>query len=410
MALSNARSTRRDVSNVRRLPRLSALGPCPGDDPLTLQVVCSTSPNLSSPTTHPVTIRPDWTLETPHDLDAERVATAFGGFSSCLVLADRVAPAVRALVQARARRAPPALARGTRGTWSVRARHKARCCRPTQKASDAAGHLRSVDHAAHAADASSALVRLVADGVMRAYATDPPWLLTESQLDDVRRCVRSRSGPVQLWDAGLHPTVVAAIHDEVVGEDGPTLPVALFMGVLARRPDLAWLADTLVTVDGARPDPTLAEWLAWTHTPLDRRERQVRSGWLLSGVPRAWITELSTAGYRPQDAVRLSRATGRSLVGVADMLMGWVACGCRPTVDDLVALHEAGIPAWYRPSAAALTRIRTELGADAQRFTCTDLGLLVAREGTVPGALARARIALAARPDHLTDSSRRSCA
>ncbi len=372
---------------------------------------CSTRPDLSSATHHPVTLLPDWTLVTPHDLEAERVATAFGGYCSCLVLADRVAPAVRGLVQARARLAPPRLARGTHGTWTVRAPQKAACCRPGQRASAVAGHLRTVEHAAQAADAPVVLVRAVTDAVTRAHHIDPPWLLRDDDIADLRRCVRSESGPAQVWDAGLHPTTVTYVHDETVGADGPALPVALYLGVLTRRPDLAWLADTLAAVDGGRTDPSLAEWLAWTQTPLDRRERQARTGWLLSGAPRAWISALSNAGYRPEDATRLSRATGRSLVGVADMLMAWATSGCRPTVDELIALHADGVPAWYRPSAPAIGRLRDALGSQAENMSRTELGLLIAREGTVPGAMARARATLTGRHAAPTPTTmQRSCA
>ena len=397
---------------MRRLPRLEALGPGPAPQPLTFSVPCSTRPDLTSATHHPVTLQPDWTLDTPHDLEAERVACAFGGYCSCLVLADRVTPAVQALLQARARRVPPALARGTRGAWTVRSPHKAPCCRPGQQASEVAEHLRGVDHAARAADAPLALVRAVADAVLREHSADPPWLLTDDDVGDLRRCVRSESGPVQVWEAGLHPTLVVYVHDEAVGEDGPPLPVALYLGVLSRRPDLAWLAETLAAVDGGRTDPSLAEWLAWTQTPLDRRERQARTGWLLSGAPRAWICELSTAGYRPEDATRLSRATGRSLVGVADMLMAWVSSGCSPTVEDLLALHAEGVPAWYRPSGPAITRLQGDLGSQAEAFSRTDLGLLIAREGTVPAATARVRSTLTGRrgAPTTTTTRQRSCA
>lgn len=397
---------------MRRLPRLDALGPGPTPQSLTFGVPCSTRPDLSSATEHSVSLQPDWTLHTPHDLEAERVAAAFGGYCSCLVLADKVTPAVQALLQARARRVPLSLSRGTRGAWTVRSPHKAPCCRPEHRASDAAGHLRTVEHAARAAGAPVVLVRAVTNAVLRAHRADPPWLLTDDDLHDLRRCVRSESGPVQVWDAGLHPTVVAYVHDEAVGEDGPPLPVALYLGVLSRRPDLAWLAETLAAVDGGRTDPSLAEWLAWTQTPLDRRERQARTGWLLSGAPRAWISELSGAGYRPDDAIRLSRATGRSLVGVADMLMAWVSSGCRPSVDDLLRLDAEGVPAWYRPSAPAITRLRSELGSDGEPLSHTDLGLLIAREGTVPAAAARARATLTGRlgVPTTTTTRQRSCA
>lgn len=69
-----------------RLPSLAPLPPAPGGGAVTIVVPCSTSPDFSSATTHEVTIGPTWSLTTPHDLEAERVAVAFGGYSSCVSL------------------------------------------------------------------------------------------------------------------------------------------------------------------------------------------------------------------------------------------------------------------------------------------------------------------------------------
>ena len=43
-------------------------------------------------------------VATPHDLDAERIAAAFGGYTSCLELVDPVIPAVRASMGMQTRR------------------------------------------------------------------------------------------------------------------------------------------------------------------------------------------------------------------------------------------------------------------------------------------------------------------
>jgi hypothetical protein len=70
--------------------RMRSILPSPDGEPLTLKVRCWTSRSSKAPVTrHPVTIHPDWSVTTPHDLESERVAAAFGGYLSCLDLATR---------------------------------------------------------------------------------------------------------------------------------------------------------------------------------------------------------------------------------------------------------------------------------------------------------------------------------
>ncbi len=388
------------------LPRLRRVPPHPDGEPLSLVVPCAASPDLADATRHAVTIEPDWTVTTPHDLDAERVATAFGGYSSCLVLVDRVVPAVLALAQWRARRVVPRLRRGTRGSWAVAGAHRGSCCRPAPRACDAAAHLRGTEHLQVRADGPRPLVSRVADAVENAHRAGGTFVLAPADLQTLRRCIHPTNEPVEAWEAGLHPELVEVVHDRVVGEDGPPLPLALYLGVVTRRPDLSWLADTLARVDGGTDDPGLAEWLTWTHTSLDRRAPRARSGWLATGAPRPWIIELSAAGYVPDDAEQLATATGRSAVGAADLLRGWVAAGCRPEVTDLAAVYASGVPAWSTPSGAAIDRL-TEVVArsvnrpDAHPPTRTELGLQLLREGTVTAAASRV---------HARRRSERSCA
>ena len=380
----------------RSLPRLLPVPPHPDGESLSVVVPCAASLDLAGATRHPISIEPDWTVTTPHDLEAERVASAFGGYLTCLVLVDRVLPAIRDLTQWRARRVIPRLRRGARGSWAVAGTSRARCCRPEPRACDAAAHLRSPEHLRARADAPAPVVARVADAVEHAHRGAGTFVLTSSELEELRRCVHPATEPVEAWQAGLHPDVVQAVHDHVVGADGPPLPLALYLGVVTRRPDLAWLADTLARVEGGTDDPTLAEWLIWTHTPLDRRVPRARSGWIGTGAPRSWIIELSTAGYTPDEAEELAAATGRSAVGAADLLRGWVAAGCRPTVADLADVHRGGVPAWSTPSGAAIDRLTEMVGDDvhahgAVPLTRTELGLLLVREGTVTAAARQAR-------------------
>ena len=375
------------------LARLAPLPPCPTGEPLVFSLRCSTSPDTGTWTRHDVELRADWTLSTPHDLPAERVAAAFGGYLTCLHVVDVVVPAVRTALQLHGRRVVPRLRRAARGTWKADGKAARRCCSPAATAQEAAAHLRSVEHAASHDGADRWLTEALLARVLAAHAGSTALTMDEQQHACMTRCVHGEQGPRALWDAGLHPEIVSTVHAEVVGADGPALPEALYLGVVSRRPNLAWIADTVAAARAAVGEPAdrddtpwLAEWLAWTQTPLDRKERHVRAGWVAAGIPRSWIEELSRAGYRPDDAVAIARETGRSVSGVADMLLLWVRAGCRPTADDLLDLFASGVPPWYEPSRGAITRLRTNLGDVAERYTTTELGLMLALEGTAAAA------------------------
>jgi hypothetical protein len=386
---------------VPRLPGLSAMPPPlpPGPDGrLTVTLPCSTSPDMSCATPHEIVLEPDWTMATPHDLEAERVAAALGGYLSCLHLVEHVVPAVRQTLQMHARRAVPRLKRAVRGTWRAVPSAAQECCRAEPSASVAAAHLRGIEHTATCAGGDPSLASTLLQHLLVVHAAAGSFALDTDDAELMRRCVSGANGPGEVWEAGLHPCVVAAIHDEVVGADGPPLPEALYLGVVARRPDLAWLADTVAAAAKAvgapltRYDtPHLAQWLAWTETPLDKKHRQVRTAWLTTGASHVQIEQLSTAGYSPADAAAVAQGTGRSLTGVVVLLAEWLDAGCKPSADDLLDLYGSGIPPWQAPSKRLVARLRSVVGGLAEHYTTTELGLMLLREGTVPAAAALIR-------------------
>lgn len=377
----------------RRTPLVSLppWPPTPDGSPLTVVVPCTTDPGDDAPAArHDVVLGPDWDVHTPHDLDAERVAAAFGSYSSCLRLVDHVVPAVRDLVQLRARRLVPAMRRGSRGTWTTARAASARCCRPRPSASQAAEHLRSVEHASAAAVLPEDSVSRLLEAVLAAHGAAGEPRLPRWEAARAAGCVRrGLEGVASLWRAGLHPDVVLAVHAEV--GTGP-LPEVLYLGAVSGRPDLAWVADTLVAVGAAaRDDPddgvegpdALADWLVWTQTSARDTVRAACTAWLVLGVPRTWVPDLVGSGYDPDAAKALAAGTGLSEVGAVCMLRRWVEAGCRPAVPDLLGLLADGVPAWYSPSAGAVRRL-VDLGGDGT--TTTEAGLALARHGTVVAA------------------------
>ncbi len=355
---------------------------------VTVSVPCATSPAPDAAVVrHPVTLTPEWTLRTPHDIEAERVAAAFGGYLSCLVVVDALVPALHQWWGLQARVVLPPVRRAARGTWRPTPSAAASCCRSEGSAAESVAHLRSSRHLAVRVGLSLRFV----EPFCAALAT--PDVLPADAVDLAGGCVAGASGLLDLWLAGLHPQVVRSVHETVVGLQGPPLPSALYLGAVTRRPDLAWVADTLQAVHDASPETMtdsetgdLAEWLAWTHTGIDRRHPGARAGWLVLGVPRGWVAELTATGYTPDDAARLGAATGRGVVGAVHMLRAWVAAGCAPTVPDLVALHAEGVPAWYQPSGPAVSRLVDALADLDPPYPRARLGLALARHGTVAAA------------------------
>src|SRR3712207_9191816 len=89
---------------------LGELGPAPDSASLSVSVRCRTRRGAGG-RRHEVRIGPDWSVETPHDLAAERIGVALGGYLSCIELVDDTVPAARELLQLVARRVLPPLSR-----------------------------------------------------------------------------------------------------------------------------------------------------------------------------------------------------------------------------------------------------------------------------------------------------------
>lgn len=80
--------------------RRALAGPAAENQPLWITIECTPTAADRFGTPHRVLVRPDWSVEAPHDLDAERVARSLGGWCSCLHFTERVVPAFRRALQA----------------------------------------------------------------------------------------------------------------------------------------------------------------------------------------------------------------------------------------------------------------------------------------------------------------------
>jgi hypothetical protein len=348
-----------------------------------LQIVMPCRAGTSGPVAqHEIVLAADWTVSTPHDLALERIAVAMGGDPvSCLDLADREAAALREMVQLRARRALPGLARTSAGDWQVRAPvTRCRCeSLRTRTAAEAAEHLRGAVHAGYRGDCSPERLGRLQAAVERAH--DTTWAGPPADEWGAAGCVREHDGLARLWDVGLHPELVARIH-AAIWPDGPPMPSWFFVGAVTRRADLRWLGETLQ----AAPDPAVAVWLAWTATDRDRDDPTTRGDWLRAGIPRPAILQLVSAGYSTADIARLAACSERSVPRAGMVLAAWGRAGCRPAVADLLALDRLDVDPWYEPSRRALDWLCARL-SPSTTLTRTQVALILAACGTRSAAL-----------------------
>ena len=360
---------------------LPAVAPSPDGD-LRLEITCATGSAQS--TRHDITIRPDWTVETPHDIEAERVAAAFGAEVSCIQLVERLIPAVRRHVQRVSRRALVGLRRVPDGSWSPdRAAPGCDCRRRFPSAAAAAAHLRTLRHTAHDEDLSVESLQPVLDAVLHAHRQSWGWRLPPGDAARARTCVLVDTDLDGLWQSGIHPLLVDDIHRRL-RPDGPPLTEGFYLAVVTHRPDLDWLAN--IARNGSDLNGELLEWLAWTYSRADRANPLLRADWLAAGVSRAAISPLIDAGYVPADVFDLARCAGRSPGAMANLLHAWLQAGARPTVADLRRLFELRISTYTAPSRGVVLGLAKIADAAQMAISATDLALLQVICGSLSAA------------------------
>lgn len=337
-------------------------------DALTFEVECLTSRSARRGGRHVVTFHADGTLETPHDLAAERVAAAFAGYCSCLEIADTALPALAEVIGLLTRRARPDLRRRADGRWSLPRSAVCECPHSFGAAAEAAKHVRSARHLAARHRVAERLVRLLLDGVEAAVPR--PEALADAAL---QARVRERGGLARLWAAGLHPDDVAdwaglagAVHE--------ALPASYYLGLAYHRPCPEFLAATIP----ARPDGDTAAWLAWLPPELHRPE-ECRA-LLAAGLPRADVVALLTAGVPPGQIAALAAEAGLARDVVARLVAKWSHAGCVLEASHLELLMAHGLQT-HRPSAAALDRLEEAAAAGIDPPSRTELGVIQALAG-----------------------------
>ncbi|NMO04297.1 hypothetical protein HH308_24050 [Gordonia sp. TBRC 11910] len=169
------------------------------DEPIVVQVPCSTRRESTSGKVHDVVLNPDWSLTTPHDAAAEAVAVALGGWSSCHEFPN-VVQAVRYFIALNLRREWFPLVHDYVGRWSAGVGHH------FPDVYTASAFVRSYDHAAQRYNAEPTQIAILAEATEWWTATDRPE--TFDRWRDQLAC-----GEVgKLWEAGIHPDSIPRIR------------------------------------------------------------------------------------------------------------------------------------------------------------------------------------------------------
>lgn len=378
--------------------------PSPDGSPLKVRIRCWTSKAPRAPfKRHAATISPDWTVDVPHDLAAERLAQAFGGWLSCLELETTALAAARRWLELTLRAVPPPL-RPSNGSGTWRVYPEQSCCstKGYDRITDAFEHARDLNHLCKPFLADPKQLRDLVNAIGAAHGVDKAAPLPLDLADQAAEgLTHGRDDVTWLWYAGVHPQAVLKIRDRL-NLDG-RLPTSFYLAVLTRKPDLDWMRTTLeragaeiepstVTPGGVVLDASglmsMPEWLAWTAADWDRADPTARSRWLELGISRQVLLSLAGHGYSPADIEALAAGIGRSPDGAARYLVEWLICDARPTIADLVDLHRSGrTPLWHAPSAVALLRVIEILGAGRYIKPTVDrsqVALLLAVCGNVP--------------------------
>ena len=357
--------------------------PTPVNTPLTFSIQCRLSRSASTGKSHRVTINPGWTVMTPHDLAAERIAAAFGGYTSCLELVDRTVPVFRGVLPLLRRDIQPALRRDASGGWRLPLDQQAAgCCRGHRFATvaSAVAHARSTAHLAELHGVPRWQLTAVMAGASSVWGR---WEGRPPSTDSIGRLVREEGGVAELWRAGIHPRELPALAAAASAVDAP-LPSNYFLGMVYADTDPAWLGEVI----RARPDPDTAAWLAWLDLPADRGEAALWRGWLRLGVSRADVLFAAEARLPSERIAAIAGVIGWSETTTAKYVIAWAKVDCYLTLEQFQLLARAGVD-YVQPARAPIDALEAE--AKAQTATPPDrtqLAVMLAVLGTRLGVLA----------------------
>lgn len=312
-------------------PSTPSTGPGPDGGALEVVLQCRTSATADDALTHGVTIGPDWSVTTPHDLDAERVGMALGSYCSCVELVDVTIPALRAVLDVLTHPVTAEVETTKNGRWTLSHAHA--CCRAREYSSivQAARHLRSATHLVKAVRARRQLALNEAqfEELLAAFQMNGG-AIRQRPRHPAEALVREPGGLDDLWVCGILPDQVERLAAVAAGVREP-LPVDYFLALAFRSVEHEWLGQALALC----PDPDTATWLAWQDAPHERAPAEEWGGWLALGVPRKALLALLDLAVPVERAYALATALDVPVQVVARELGFWALSRCTPTLGHL---------------------------------------------------------------------------
>lgn len=329
---------------------------------------------------HPATFRSDWSLEVPHDVDLERIGVALGGVATCVELVDRVVPAVRDVWLQRQRLAPAGIAPTQTGGWRPVLRPDGcRCARVVFKTAElAADHVRETAHWARVHGVPERRVKdlLVSLEQASGVGSDPgrrAWPASSA--------VHARLDLGWLWEVGVHPDRVAAIHREL-RLDEPLMAVT-YLNIEGKGIEVPWLA----RFGGA----DVIAWAAANYGDHDVTAPQDRLAWVRAGVHRRLIRELLGGVYALDDVCTVAQENRITVNAAALLLAGWQQAGCEASVEQIVRMCRLVPHGRQTPAAAAVDAVVEAVGPLGSELPRVEVALVVVAAGTAGYAISLLR-------------------
>lgn len=353
----------------------------PGVGDLEIVVQCRTEKDVVSGRRHSINLHRDGSVTTPHDLEAERVACAFGGYLSCVELVDRTLPRLLEKIGRVTRRTRLAFRRDKQRAWRVPVSELAQCCRRQAYPSlqQIAEHMRSPTHLATLLDLPTWQVQDVVRQVAKTART---------QLGDASpnaEFVREPEGVERLWQAGIHPDDLRRLATYASAVGGP-LPVSYFEGVVYSGNSPSWINDVLAY----RPDAETAAWLAWQTPPNPERGMKDWGPWLTYGVSRRDFGDAIDQALPARAVSEVAAATGWPTPTAARILLAFAVAGCRPTAEQLTPLAQMGLDHVTHGTVAIDAAVADLHGLDV-RLERTEVALMLVVAGNRPNLAAHVR-------------------
>lgn len=364
-----------------------------GDQVITMTVSCGVVGSRRR-ARHVVTVHEDWSVETVHDLESERIAAAFGAAEvTCLALADHDLPAVRDLLACRSRSVLPPMVHVAADVFVPVLRGRGcGCVRRTFSMGDCGEHVRLPLHWARAhGSRPAAMDRLLARAEDAGWAT-----MRVPEQGVIARAESLLVGPDAvrlLWRVGIHPAEVIALHERLEPTERDGSP-----GLLRPRTVVGALLDGGLGgdwLDALRGlDPITIE----SHV----RARGSREGldpfelrrWAQAGADAGSASVLVRAGWRVEDLHRVSGRSVPSRFHCARVAAAWAEAGAAITVDEYVAIYgEAQVAHLSLPRKETVDAVRRHLGDLGSEVASVTIAYNLVRTGSVQGGVAAFRAA-----------------